>query len=264
MKRKESAKILVLFSVLIICLFTQLISIIGFLIIGAFAALVYLYSMIEKNQQYSRFLYHTLAFVILATSIVIFQHLLPGFNNVLIFDKIQVSEDAVPFTMYFNIDKTLAGLILLLFVIPRGTDFKSAVKKSGYLIIVAIFLLMGLTLLFNFVRLDVKFHQYFFVWALNNLLFVVMAEEVLFRGFFQRHLSLLKIKNAEIIAVVIAALSFGALHWAGGILYVLYAAIAGVMYGLIYQRSKNIMLNIVSHFTLNLIHILFFTYPFLK
>lgn len=264
MERKERAKILVLFSALIVCLFTQLISITGFLIILVFAALVYLYDMMEKNQRYSRVLYHTLAFVIMATSLIIFQHLLPGFNNILVFDKIQVSKDAVPFTMYFNIDKTLAGLILLLFVVPWGNGFKSAMKKNGYLVVMTIFLLMALTLLFNFVRFDVKFHQYFFIWALNNLLFVVMAEEVLFRGFFQRHLSFLKVKNAEIIAVVIAALSFGALHWAGGILYVLYAAIAGVMYGLIYLRSKNIVLNILSHFTLNLIHIIFFTYPFLK
>ncbi|ASK29367.1 hypothetical protein CEY12_04305 [Chryseobacterium sp. T16E-39] len=264
MKRKESVKLLILFSILIVCLISHLISIIGFLIILAFTALVYLYDMLEKNEKYSRFLYHTLALVILAFSVVIFQHLLPGFNNVLIFDKIQVSKDAVPFTMYFNIDKTLAGLILLLFVVPQGDRFKSALKKSGSLVVMAILLLMGLTLLFNFVKIDVKFHQYFIIWAINNLLFVVMAEEVLFRGFFQRHLSLLNIKNSGIIAVFVAALSFGALHWLGGLLYVVYASIAGVMYGWIYQRSKNIALNIISHFVLNLIHIIFFTYPFLK
>ncbi|MBK1896747.1 CPBP family intramembrane glutamic endopeptidase [Chryseobacterium paridis] len=264
MERKESAKMLLLFSVLIICLFTQLISVVGLLIILAFVAMVYGYSMLEKNQKYSRFLYHAMALGIFVFSIVVFQHLLPGFNNVLIFDKIQVSKDAVPFTMYFNIDKTLTGLILLLFVVPWEMNFKSALKKNWYLIIIAVLLLMGLTLLFNFVKIDIKFHSYFFIWALNNLLFVVMAEEVLFRGFFQRHLSLLNIKNSGIIAVFIAALAFGALHWQGGIWYVLYAAIAGMMYGLIYYRAKNIILNIVSHFILNLIHILFFTYPFLK
>ncbi|WBV57629.1 CPBP family intramembrane metalloprotease [Chryseobacterium daecheongense] len=264
MERKEFIKTGVLFSVLMMSLFTQLISVTGFLIITLFAALVYLYTVLEKNLKYSRFLYHTLALVILAVSIIIFQHLLPGFNNVLIFDKIQVSKDGVPFTMYFNIDKTLAGLTLLLFVVPPAKDFRSALKKSWSLILMTILLLMGLTLLFSFVRIDIKFHQYFFVWALNNVLFVVMAEEVLFRGFFQRHLSLLNIKNSQIIAVVIAGLSFGALHWAGGILYVLYAAIAGIMYGLIYQRSNNILVNILSHFLLNIIHILFFTYPFLK
>ncbi|ASW72984.1 hypothetical protein IQ37_09830 [Chryseobacterium piperi] len=264
MERKEAVKTSILVSIVITSLLTQLISITGALIISAFYALVYLYRSLENNKKYARYLYHSLAFVIFIISIVLFQHILPGFNNVLIFDKIQVSKDAVPFTMYFNIDKTLTGLILLLLVVPMNTHLKSALKKSWHLILAAILLLMGLSLLFNFVKFDFKFYSYFFIWALNNLLIVTMAEEVLFRGFFQRHLSLLPIKHREVIAVFIAALAFGALHWQGGIEYVLYAVIAGAMYGLIYQKSKNIFLNILSHFLLNLIHIIFFTYPFLK
>lgn len=123
---------------------------------------------------------------------------------------------------------------------------------------------MGLALIFNFVKFDYKFHSYFFLWALNNLFIVSMAEEVLFRGFIQAHLSTLKLPYPKINAIVIAALGFGALHWTAGIFYVIYATIAGIMYGFIYEKSGNIIFNIISHFLLNLVHIVFFTYPFLS
>lgn len=267
MQQKESAKVLLLVFILIICLIFKLVLIKGLLIILGFYVLVHIYYLFEKNKKHPLYLffYHINALVILAIAIILYEHLFSGFNNILIFDKIQVSKDAVPFTMYFNTDETLAGLILFYFVISHSqqTNLKFAFKKAWYLFLIAIFLLMGLTLIFNFVKVDYKLHDYFIIWALNNLLAAAMAEEVLFRGFLQRHLSFI-IKSPEVIAVIITALGFGALHWKGGIEYVMYASIAGVMYGLIYQKSKNIIFSILSHFFLNLIHIIFFTYPFLK
>lgn len=263
MEKKEFTKILSAL-ILIVCFITNLISITGFLIILGFYFLVYLYKIFENKTTLPRYSYHTLAITILISAVVLYQHLLPGFNNILIFDAIQVSKNGAPFTMYFNIDKTLTGLILLFFVIPQENSLKLAFKKAWYLVIIAIFLLIGLALLFNFIKIDFKLYNYFIIWGLNNLFIVAMAEEVLFRGFLQRHLSLLKIKYSDVISIVISAAAFGLLHWQGGMHYVLYATIAGMMYGLIYQKSNSILFNIISHFLVNLVHIIFFTYPFLR
>lgn len=260
----ELTKGLLLAFILIILFIISLISFTGVLIISGFYILLHIYGILEKNKTHLQYSYHTVAFIILILAVVLYQHVLPGFNNVLIFDKIQVSKDAFPFTMYFNIDKTLVGFLLFCFVIPWEANLKMAVRKAWPLVIITIFLLIGLALIFDFVKVDYKFYDYFFLWALNNLFIVSMAEEVLFRGFLQRHLSLLKIKRSEIIAIIITALVFGVLHWKGGIYYVVYGTIAGVMYGFIYHKSKSIIFTIVSHFVVNVVHIIFFTYPFLQ
>lgn len=41
----------------------------------------------------------------------------------------------------------------------------------------------------------------------------------------------------------------------------LLAFVAGMGYGWIYYRAKRIEASILTHFTLNFLHILFFTYP---
>ncbi|MFN1215931.1 lysostaphin resistance A-like protein [Chryseobacterium kwangjuense] len=253
-----------IFSILIAAFFLGLIEWTGMLAVVILAGMAQLYSSLEKNTKYPRFLYHGLAVLIFGLCFVVYQHLIPGFNNVLYFDKIRVSADAVPFTMYFNVDKLLAGLILLLFIIPLKTNFREGVKKIWPLFLMTIMLLLSLAALFHFVRFDFKLHSYFLIWGINNLFIVCMAEEALFRGFLQRHLSLQKIRYSSVIAIVVAGLGFGLLHWQGGAAYVSYAAVAGIMYGWMYQRSQNIFLNILAHFLFNLIHIIFFTYPFLQ
>lgn len=263
-RKEDMMKSGLIFSGLLIALSLGFIEWTGLLIIVILGGMALMYSSLERNKQYSRFLYHSLAVVIFAACIALYQHIVPGFNNVLYFDKIQVSKDAVPFTMYFNADKLLAGLVILLLIIPLRTDLWQGIKKTWMLFLMTLVLLLSLSVLFHFVRFDFKFHSYFIIWGINNLFIVCMAEEVLFRGFLQRHLSLLKIRNADFISVAVAALGFGLLHWQGGAAYVSYAVVAGGMYGWIYQRSQNIFVNILAHFLFNVIHIIFFTYPFLQ
>lgn len=261
--KKNLIKCGLLFSVLLTALISGYIGWAGLLAVVILTAMVILYSSLEGNNKY-RFLYHVLAAVILLACFAVYQHLIPGFNNVLYFDKIKVSEDAVPFTMYFNVDKLLTGIVLLVFIIPLKTNLWEGLKKSWLLFLMTIALLLSLAAVFHFVRFDFKLHSYFLIWGINNLFIVCMAEEALFRGFLQRHLSLLKSRYSGIIAVVVAGLGFGLLHWQGGAAYVSYAAVAGIMYGWMYQRSQNIFVNILAHFLFNLIHIIFFTYPFLQ
>lgn len=91
-----------------------------------------------------------------------------------------------------------------------------------------------------------------------NLFFVCMAEEALFRGYLQQRLS--QWLGAR-PALIVAATVFGAAHLAGGMLMVIFATLAGVIYGLAWMWSGRLWVPILFHFGLNLIHLLFFTYP---
>lgn len=133
MKKKESIKLLLLFFTLLTCLLTKLISIIGFLIILGMFTLIKVYYTLKKNKNYPQYIYHILAFVISAVTIIIYQHLLPGFHNILILDKVQISKEAPLFTMYFNVDKALTGLVIFIFIVTQKNTMKMALKKTGIL-----------------------------------------------------------------------------------------------------------------------------------
>lgn len=101
-------------------------------------------------------------------------------------------------------------------------------------------------------------------WAPVNLLLTCLAEETVFRGFLQERLSRWlgpRLSCGELLAVVTAAVLFGAAHFPGGIDYALFAATAGLGYGLAYRYGGGLPGAILAHFLLNTTHFLLFTYP---
>ncbi len=64
----------------------------------------------------------------------------------------------------------------------------------------------------------------------------------------------------DYLALLIASLLFGTMHF-GGVKYTLLASVAGIFYGLIYQKTKSIEASIAAHFSLNLAHFTALTYP---
>ena len=93
---------------------------------------------------------------------------------------------------------------------------------------------------------------------LANLFFVSLAEEALFRGYLQQRL---KQVVGGIPALLLSALLFGLVHLSGGLLLVIFATLAGLLYGLAWHWSGRLWLATALHFGLNLTHLLFFTYP---
>ncbi|MNF14531.1 CAAX amino terminal protease self- immunity [compost metagenome] len=63
------------------------------------------------------------------------------------------------------------------------------------------------------------------------------------------------------MGILVASLLFGAAHLAGGPLLMLFAALAGVCYGLAFQWSGRLSVAILLHFLFNFAHLAFFTYP---
>lgn len=193
-------------------------------------------------------------------------HILPGFHNLQVLDKVKISEDGIPFSLYLNFDKTIVGIFILGILHQLITTKNEWIKMFKGMIpgaFILILIIACLSFLFHYVRFDPKLPSSLLIWSCTNLLFVCVAEESFFRGFIQKYLCLVfqNIKYGYLLAISIASILFGLAHYAGGVLYVLLAFIAGMGYGFIYFRTKRIESSIITHFLLNLIHFLFFTYP---
>jgi len=187
-----------------------------------------------------------------------------GFNNYRFLDHVKFTDDAVPYSLYFNFDKTLICIFMLGF---SSCSFgKEQIIDTGrqiatYLLILAP-IILGLTYSLGYVRFEPKLPDSAPVWMLVNLFFVCTSEELLFRGILQKELEKnLKIKHGPIIAIATGALLFGLAHFNGGPFYILFATICGFFYGHIYYRTKEIRSSILLHFSINLVHFLLFTYP---
>lgn len=191
-------------------------------------------------------------------------HLIPGFHNLLILDKVKITADAMPYTLYLNFDKTIAGLLIIGLTLPRVNSLASftfMLKQLFVRLPLVLLIILILSYAFGYVRFEPKLAPQLWLWMISNLFFTCIAEEGLFRGFFQEYLSSFKYKYAEYVAIVIPALFFGAIHFPGGIKYVILATVAGSLYGWIYKVTRSIEASMLAHFMLNLTHILFFTYP---
>jgi membrane protease YdiL (CAAX protease family) len=202
----------------------------------------------------------------LATAVALFMHAAPGFNNLIVINNVQLSPGSHPFTMYLNFDKTAVGLFLLLFWVKERQKREFTKKDAATLVIclcAVIAVLFPAAVLSGFIRFDPKFPAETWIWMVNNLFFVCLAEETLFRGFIQKGITEAfgNTRAATISAIGTAAVLFGLAHFDGGPTYVLLATLAGVFYGIAYHRTNRIEASILVHFGLNAVHFFFFNYP---
>lgn len=243
---------------LILALVSHIASVVAILAIGAF------YALLATYQRCTSSLKSILWGLSLLLGLSLELHLIPGFHNLLVLNKVQLTNDALPFTLYLNLDKTAVGLCILgltLNLASTAHEWKTLLKQVGYRLPLIILVILALSSVLNYVKFTPKLPQSLWLWVLSNLFFTCLAEEGLFRGFIQETLNRFRYKYSAVIAIVVPALIFGLIHYPGGINYVFLATIAGILYGWIYHVSKRIEASILAHFMLNLTHILLFTYP---
>lgn len=205
-------------------------------------------------------------------SLALMAHIAPGFSNVLIVRDAVLSPGAVPYTLFLNFDKAHIGLFLLAFgppLIASKADWLRMLNALLPRLLVIIGVVLVCALAIGQVRVDLRWSEFFPVWAWANLIFTCTAEEALFRGVIQRRLQGTSSGTGEatpreIAGLLIAGAVFGTAHFAGGWSSIVLAAIAGIGYGWIYWRTNAIEASILAHFLLNTTHILFFTYPALR
>jgi uncharacterized protein len=209
------------------------------------------------------------AMLITVLSIGFMSHGVPGFHNPALIKDSIISADGIPYSLYLDFDKALIGFFYILLgtvVIRTVREFKASVKTClvGVWLIVAC--LLPSSIVMGYVRPDLKFGEFFLQWAWINLFFTCLAEEAFFRGFIQNRLSILlaSYRYGSVIALIVASSLFGIAHFAGGFKYVILATMAGLGYGLVYSRTRHIEASVLTHFSVNAIHFLFFTYPALS
>lgn len=194
---------------------------------------------------------------------------LPGIHNWRLIERLTLSNDAIPYNMSFNLDKSLIGLFFVWFSVyslANGGRWKTTLKKGLMGGAAAVIVLMPMAFYLGYVKYDLKLTSFFFLWAVHNLFFTCFAEEAFFRGMIQRFMQfrLQNIRYGKWVAVTIGAILFGMAHFPGGLRYVLLASVAGLFYGYVFMKTEKIEASILAHFLVNCVHFTFFTYPALK
>ena len=193
-------------------------------------------------------------------------HFFPGFNNICIIKNIQISKNAIPFSLYLNYNSIIPTYFLLLFSseirLLKSLSKLLPVIKSGFSYgLIAVFILIPISYLFDFIKFDFKLTYYTLAFIFVNLIFTCLSEEIFWRGFIQSRLQ--KYFN-PIIAVIITSFAFAFIHITfAGIRFSVLAFIVSLIYGTAYSKTKKIEVNIICHYLVNIGQFIFFTYPIL-
>jgi len=204
---------------------------------------------LNKVSDWRHYLSFTLVTVI---SLGLATHQLPGFSDIPV-----LADES-----YRNLDKACVAFILLALLLPRITrwgDLRNAFSKSWRLFLLAPLVIFSLAdLLGGLENVGFGIPQYFWLWAWGNLLVTCVAEELFFRGFLQRYLTLKWSAKrwGWQSALCLTSLLFGLVHLAGGVEFAVIATIAGLFYGLVYHLSGRIEIAILLHFLINLLYLL--------
>jgi membrane protease YdiL (CAAX protease family) len=207
--------------------------------------------------------------VMLLTAALLLAHLAPGFDNPLVVDEAVLGPGALPYTKYLNLDKGIAGLLLLAVYAPELplTD-EGHRHVTGILWRFAAMTGAALALAFalGYVRFDPKLPGWWPMWTWSMVFLTALPEEAVFRGLLQTWLAraFRGTPHGVLLACVAGGILFGAAHAAGGAAYVLLAAVAGIGYGWIFASTRSIGAAIAAHAGLNAVHFLFFSYPALS
>lgn len=221
---------------------------------------------LERSQELLR-LENLASVLLLLLCIALSLHIVPGFNNPRVVPETLVSADAVPYQVYWNFDKLMAGLALLVVIRHRqDLGLEARVRVSPILVsAVTIGLVMSLGWALGIVRFDPKLPSFLAWWVPSNLFITSHAEEAFFRGVLLALAvrALGRFRHGTPIGLILVSAVFGVAHIAGGIAYVALSTIAGLGYGLVYLATGRLAWSIGLHFSLNLTHLLLFTYPML-
>lgn len=196
----------------------------------------------------------------------IYLHALPGFHNFKIIDQVKLSPDSNFYSAYVSVDKIMVGSLLLLFYCALNksiTEWKKSLRSLPFPLLYVCALLLGTAFAMHSIKIDLKIPSILIWWLPTNLLLVCAMEEIFYRGFIQKELTkfFASYKNKNWIALSIAAFIFGISHYRGGVPYIILSTLAGIGHGYVFMRSQRLESSILLHFSVNLIHILGFSYP---
>lgn len=200
-------------------------------------------------------------------SLALALHAVPGFANPLLFEDVQVSPGAAPVSLYLNLDKAAAGIVLCAtFGAPARTAAACrAIGRAWPVMAATPVVVLGAGVLVGFAAFEPKWLPWAPLFLLINLFVTCLAEEAFFRALLQGRLeqALRGRPHGAAIALGVASLLFGLAHLGGGPVLAALATLAGIGYGLAWRRG-GIEAAILTHFAVNAGRFVLLTYPALK
>jgi len=220
----------------------------------------------------------------IASSLALAVHVVPGFNNLPIVINELITSDAIPYTLYANFDKGMAGLLVCAYFFSKSQTTKildtttpsttalntttakissiTMFKQPFFIIICTVLATLTVALMIGLVGFSPKVPDFWLAFIAINLLFTCVAEEAFFRGLLQTKLSqLITVKRLAIFAPLITAAIFALAHFIGGWSYVLVSAVAGFGYSYVFYKTQRLEWAILCHWLVNVSHFFLFTYP---
>jgi membrane protease YdiL (CAAX protease family) len=258
---------LLLIGSLLVATQTELIGVSGLVVAALLLSLVSYKSRGTLPQRGMRILIDTTVATLCFTLAL---HIVPGFNNIPIVLNETIKSDSIPYSLFFNYDKALAGVFLITCFVDVS-QIQLAVKRIvagiGAGISANLLLLFLPAAALGLIELNIETTDIIGLWLVSNLLITCVAEEAFFRGLIQQRIEQYLIGRntayAAVIAVFFTSLLFGIAHLRGGWFFVATATVAGLVYGLVYTKTRRIETAIFTHYLTNTMHILFFSYPML-
>jgi membrane protease YdiL (CAAX protease family) len=247
----------------IVSLSEHVMTLTGAAYLSILALSVFFYFNYLESKRRSKYFVCMLIIALLAGFVL---HYIPGFTNQLIVKNYWISAATRPCSIWLNFDMVFAALLVYTLsplIFKENTLNWPALQQTLLIFCACAVVILGPAIFSGYVRLDPKIPAILPIWAVNNLVFVCFGEEVIYRGFLQTTLKSYfpSSKVSTILAIVIASIIFGLRHYHGGVSFICLAAIAGLFYGYAYERTNRIFCAMMVHFSLNLTHLLVFTYP---
>lgn len=203
---------------------------------------------------------------LLALAAGLYLHALPGFVGWVVLEPTEIG-DGAPYEKWLSFDKTGAGVLLLALAIPAsfGRDgWRVMLARAAPWLVATPLVAAAVAVASGFVAADLTPVAVFFWWAWLNLFTTCLSEEALFRGLLQGRLTEAAVRRgwSAHLAVLASALVFGLAHSPGGPALVAFATLAGVGYGYAFHVTGRIEAAMLTHFAVNALHFLVFTYPY--
>jgi uncharacterized protein len=223
------------------------------------ATLAWGYAHVRSRPAYSTALRIASGGMFAAFALAMALALLPGFQRVELLAPQVLSAGAVPYAVAVGFPKVVVGILILGLINPAllsRQGLGGVLVRAAPVFAFTVALVMACALAIGYTAFAPQWTTLFLLWAPINLFFTCLAEEAFFRGFVQQELA-----RWPIAALIIAAILFGAAHFAGGVSYVLAGIVAGLGYGWAFHRTQRIEAAIAVHFGVNAVHFLLFVYP---
>ena len=233
-----------------------------FALVSSFSVLLMAYYLptLRKNGN-TQWASYAVWFIIITWCVLLFCHLVPGFNNLKVLDHVVAGTQSTPYSMYLNLDKPLI-FFALLFAYPLLLGDKSQFRwKCALVTLIPLLMLLPVAVFLGALKPEFSFPSWWWIFALNNLLLTCIVEEAFFRGFIQQTISR---RFDWRLGLVVASILFGLAHLSGGIMLMIFAGLAGLGYGLIFHFTQRLWCAVLGHFIFNCTHLLLFTYPVLS